>query len=117
MQMKGKNVFMTNTTNVDVKKGQDNNSSHHLLSIVTCILAYSWFLVCNTQFYFVSLSILPQMCFNFIGCLTKGLYNMIHFSHFQHIMKYSYKPVAIDTRGTFGFKNSAFGASALNIRL
>lgn len=25
---------------------------------------------------------------------------MIRFSHFQHIMKFSYEPVAIDTQGT-----------------
>ncbi len=33
---------------------------------------------------------------------------MIHFSHFQHIMKYSYKPVAIDTQGKVDRKSRPF---------
>ena len=64
-------------------------------------------LVCDTQFLFcfVVYVILPQMYFFFLSPLYKAalpkkdLYNMIHFSHFQHIMKDSSdKPVATDTR-------------------
>lgn len=61
-------------------------------------------LVCNTQF---DLGYIKPNVFTCKGCFTKSLYNMIHFSHFQHRTS-SYKPEATDTQDMVTLKSLPF---------